>query len=87
MALIGGINHFLGPVVGAIIFIYAHNTLVQSSHAWKLILGFILVLIVIFAPNGLLGLFGSRDSGQGRIKRIKTFLTSRSARKKSDESA
>ncbi len=86
MALIGGIHHFLGPVVGAIIFIFAHNYLVQNSNAWKLILGIILVLIVLFAPDGLLGLLRYRGPGLGNIKRIKAFLTARASGKESDDS-
>jgi branched-chain amino acid transport system permease protein len=59
VAVIGGLNYFLGPVVGAFIFVLARNYLVAHSNAWELILGATLVLIVLFAPNGILGI-GSR---------------------------
>lgn len=60
VAVIGGLNYFLGPVVGAFIFVLARNYLVAHSNAWELILGATLVLIVLFAPNGILGLGSSR---------------------------
>lgn len=67
MALIGGLYHFLGPMVGAFIFVFAHDYLVAaSSDTWQLILGLALVLIVLFAPNGVLGLW--RQGGGGGLR-------------------
>ena len=63
VALIGGINYFLGPIVGSFIFVLARNYLVANSNSWELILGATLVLIVLFASNGILGL------GSGRRRR------------------
>ena len=63
VALIGGLNYFLGPVVGSFIFVFARDYLVSHSNVWELILGATLVLIVLFAPNGLLGV------GSGRRRR------------------
>jgi branched-chain amino acid transport system permease protein len=60
VSVIGGLHYFLGPLVGALIFVFTHDYLVAHSNAWELILGLTLLLIVLFAPNGLLGI------GQGR---------------------
>ncbi|WHZ11579.1 MAG: branched-chain amino acid transport system permease protein LivM [Burkholderiaceae bacterium] len=83
MAMIGGMNYFLGPFVGAIIFIVAHNYLVaHAASAWELILGIVLVLIVLFAPDGLLGLWGSRASGSHPFMLLRTVVAAmRSARR------
>ena len=70
VAVIGGLNYFLGPVVGAFIFVLARNYLVAHSNAWELILGATLVLIVLFAPNGILGL------GSGRRRRARVAAES-----------
>lgn len=63
VAVIGGLNYFLGPIVGSFIFVFARDYLVAYSSVWELILGATLVLIVLFAPNGLLGV------GAGRRRR------------------
>lgn len=81
VSLIGGLHYFLGPLIGAFIFVFAHDYLIANTSAWKLILGIILLVIVLFAPNGLLGLWSNgRPSGRG-ITRIKGFFVSRSAEK------
>lgn len=83
MAMIGGMNHFLGPFVGAIIFIVAHNYLVaNAASAWELILGIVLVLIVLFAPDGLLGLWSGRASGPHRLSRLRGVLAGRRSAKR-----
>lgn len=56
MVLLGGLFHFWGAAVGAIVFVLLNNQLFsESSHA-TLILGVILLLIVVLMPRGLLGL-------------------------------
>jgi len=65
MSLIGGLNYFLGPLLGALIFIFGHDYLVAASDAWQLILGFALLVIVLFAPNGILGLVRSGPPASG----------------------
>lgn len=56
-AIIGGIGSFLGPVVGTGMLIILREEL---SHFWDhylLIVGTIVILIVMFFPNGVAGLF------------------------------
>lgn len=74
MAMIGGLNNFLGPLVGAAVFQFAHDYLLKHTHAWELVLGLVLLAIVLFAPDGLLGLLGLGSSGTGN------GLTSRARR-------
>lgn len=83
MAMIGGMNYFLGPFLGAIIYIVAHDYLVErAASAWELILGAVLVAIVLFAPNGLLGLWGGRRMGPSPMSRLRAVWAGmRSARK------
>jgi len=61
MSLIGGTAHWIGPVLGAILLGVTQQWLAVniSSEVNVLVLGIMLVLFVVVAPKGLLGL---RDS-------------------------
>src|SRR3974390_3705190 len=58
MSLIGGTAHWIGPVLGAILLGVTQQLLAVtiSSEVNVLVLGIMLVLFVIGAPKGLLGL-------------------------------
>ena len=60
MTLLGGFASFFGPVVGAFVFIYLQNWVMSVVTYWRLVFGAILALIVIFAPEGLMGLVTRR---------------------------
>jgi branched-chain amino acid transport system permease protein len=60
MTLLGGFASFFGPVVGAFVFIYLQNWVMSVVPYWRLVFGAILALIVIFAPEGLMGLVTRR---------------------------
>jgi branched-chain amino acid transport system permease protein len=69
MSLIGGTAHWIGPVLGAILLGTTQQLLAVtiSSEVNVLVLGVMLVLFVIVAPNGLIGLmrrFPVRAGGQ-----------------------
>jgi branched-chain amino acid transport system permease protein len=63
MAVIGGMGTFLGPAVGAFIYQFGHDELVRYVSDWQLVLGAVLLAIVMFWPEGLLG-------GLGRLSRV-----------------
>jgi branched-chain amino acid transport system permease protein len=58
MSLIGGTSHWIGPVVGAILLGSTQQllTVTISSEANVLVLGVMLVLFVVVAPQGIIGL-------------------------------
>lgn len=60
MALLGGFASFFGPVLGAFVFIFLQDAVMSVVPYWRLVFGAILAAIVIFAPGGLMGLFGGR---------------------------
>jgi len=60
MTLLGGFASFFGPVVGAFVFIYLQNWVMSIVPYWRLIFGAMLAIIVIFAPQGLMGLVTRR---------------------------
>jgi branched-chain amino acid transport system permease protein len=59
MALIGGTAHWIGPVLGAILLGVTQQllTVTISSEVNVLVLGVMLVLFVVGAPNGIIGFF------------------------------
>jgi branched-chain amino acid transport system permease protein len=60
MTLLGGFASFFGPLLGAFVFIYLQDFVMSVVPFWRLIFGAILAVLVIAAPQGLLGLFTRR---------------------------
>jgi branched-chain amino acid transport system permease protein len=55
MVILGGAGVFLGPVVGAAVIVLLSNFISAYTDRWVTILGAIYVLVVMLAPDGLLG--------------------------------
>jgi branched-chain amino acid transport system permease protein len=55
MALAGGIHTFVGPIVGAAIFVLLNFVLTIYTEYSLLVFGSIVVLVVIFLPGGVVG--------------------------------
>jgi branched-chain amino acid transport system permease protein len=66
MCLLGGMTVLLGPAVGAVILIFLQHWITGYTQNWPLVLGFIIVLLVLFLPNGILG--SILDHGPGRLQ-------------------
>jgi branched-chain amino acid transport system permease protein len=66
MSLIGGTAHWIGPVIGALLLGATQQFLAVtiSSEVNVLVLGVMLVLFVVAAPKGIIGLV-SRFAGKG----------------------
>ena len=60
MTLVGGVNSFWGPAVGAVVYKMAEVFLGQITERWTLFIGVVLLLIALIAPNGLVGLIRKR---------------------------
>ena len=56
MVLMGGMGTLYGAVIGAAAFVLAEEWLSGMTEHWKMIFGPLLVLIVLFARGGLVGL-------------------------------
>ncbi len=52
----GGTGHFLGPIVGAVLFTFLKGTLSDLSSIWYFYLGAVFLLSVLYAPTGIAGL-------------------------------
>lgn len=55
MALLGGIGTLGGPLVGAAAFIVLRDTLTQLTNDWRIFFGAVVVVVVLFAPQGVWG--------------------------------
>lgn len=57
MALFGGMGNLVGPVIGAAIFTYVGDILITKfPNLYMLLFGAVLILAIVFMPNGILGL-------------------------------
>lgn len=56
IVILGGIGTLYGQVLGAGIVVFLSNGLSALTQRWELILGALYVLIVMYAPDGLVGL-------------------------------
>lgn len=55
-AYIGGVPHFIGPIIGAIALVWLQVNLSDYTSAWLLYFGLFFIAVVLFAPGGLAGL-------------------------------
>jgi branched-chain amino acid transport system permease protein len=55
ITLLGGMGSFLGPFIGAGVFLYLEDILSALTTNWMIFLGVIFVLCVLFFPNGIWG--------------------------------
>ena len=54
MAIMGGLGTFLGPVIGALVFIFVENfASIFFPQRWPLMLGGLFVVIIMFAREGI----------------------------------
>lgn len=66
MAVIGGMFSFLGPALGALIYTTSYTVINNHTSDWQLVFGAVLLVIALFLPDGVLGLFRRGKVGRGR---------------------
>lgn len=57
MTILGGAQHFFGPLVGSAAFLILRQWITTYTEEWMIYLGVVLAFMVIFMPRGGLGLF------------------------------
>jgi len=57
MAILGGIGTLFGAFIGAAAIILLENFVSQYTARWPMVLGFMFIATMIFAPEGVLGAF------------------------------
>jgi branched-chain amino acid transport system permease protein len=69
MAIFGGMGLFYGPVLGATVLAYLEEILItRFPYYYMLLFGLILVVVILFLPNGLVGLI---QSGGAALRQLK----------------
>ena len=53
---LGGAGFFFGPIIGAVLLVFASVLLSELSKAWLLYLGLVFLFMVMFAPGGVASL-------------------------------
>jgi branched-chain amino acid transport system permease protein len=56
MAVLGGIRTFLGPVVGAAVYVLLEVVISGKTEYWPLVMGAIIIVLVLLLPDGLTGM-------------------------------
>ena len=56
MTFVGGTGSFIGPVLGAAVYIYLQDFLSDITDRWPLIMGTIFIIMVLYVPGGLSGM-------------------------------
>jgi branched-chain amino acid transport system permease protein len=71
---LGGATFFFGPIVGAVLMVFAYGVLAELTKAWLLYLGLVFVFMVMYAPGGLASLvmMNLRVAAFGRLGRLWT---------------
>lgn len=71
VTLIGGLSNFAGPAVGAVVFGLLQDWITRNVAYWQAVLGFVVLMIILFLPGGLtegfqriLDRFGSGGDGR-----------------------
>lgn len=65
MVILGGMGNFAGAIVGAFAFEYLLHVFKDITKHWQLLMGSFIVLVVLVAPRGLLGLLVRLRAAKG----------------------
>jgi ABC-type branched-subunit amino acid transport system ATPase component/ABC-type branched-subunit amino acid transport system permease subunit len=57
MVVLGGTRYFLGPIVGAGIYVFLQHYLSSLTQHWMIVLGIIFITSLIFLPEGVASLY------------------------------
>jgi branched-chain amino acid transport system permease protein len=66
MTILGGMGHFYGPAVGALILLVLNQQISSYTQYWPLVLGTILIVLLFVFPGGIVG---ALDAGYQRLMR------------------
>ena len=65
MVILGGMGNFAGAIVGAFAFEYLLHVFKDITKHWQLLMGSFIVLVVLVAPRGLLGMLVRLRAAKG----------------------
>ncbi len=62
ITVMGGMRAFWGPLFGAVVFVMLKDYISSMTVNWMFFVGLVFVLVVLFFPRGLLGVFQRRGA-------------------------
>ena len=62
IAVLGGIGGVPGAFIGALILELLHSAAVTVTDSWNLIVGMTLIIVIMFMPQGIYGLFARKEA-------------------------
>jgi branched-chain amino acid transport system permease protein len=66
MTILGGMQHFWGPAVGALVLTLLNQQITAYTEYWPFVLGTILIVLLFVFPGGILG---ALDAGLSRLRK------------------
>tara|TARA_B100001964_G_C14236690_1_gene602822 strand:- start:1437 stop:2273 length:837 start_codon:yes stop_codon:yes gene_type:complete len=69
MTILGGMNSFIGPGIGAGILILLKDNILNYTEYWRIFLGSILIFFVLFMPGGFVGFLSEKFNEIFKIKK------------------
>jgi branched-chain amino acid transport system permease protein len=60
MVILGGTGRLLGGALGAAVLLIAEEAIAEHTIHWPLVIGVVLLAVVLFAPNGMIGSLSRR---------------------------
>jgi branched-chain amino acid transport system permease protein len=69
VSLLGGVGYFEGAIVGATVFVLLEDIASQATDRYRMIIGVMFVLIVLFLPKGIVGVKDVARTMATRIRR------------------
>ena len=60
MVVVGGVGTLTGPVIGAAIMRLLPHIVSSYTQRWPTVMGMVLILFVLFAPGGIIGMLRGR---------------------------
>ncbi|MEW6666126.1 MAG: branched-chain amino acid ABC transporter permease [Thermodesulfobacteriota bacterium] len=57
MSVLGGYSNFVGPIVGSFVYVCMVEYLSSITDRWQLIMGLLFILLILFYPKGIMGIF------------------------------
>jgi ABC-type branched-subunit amino acid transport system permease subunit len=74
MVLLGGSGTLYGPILGALAYLLLEEGLSRLTEHWKVILGPLLVLLVLFGRGGIAGVVERWRRGELSLARLRTSI-------------
>ena len=68
MTILGGMGHFYGPAVGALVLLVLNQQITSYTQYWPFILGSILIVLLFVFPGGIVGAI---DTARRRLLRLR----------------